>query len=146
MNIAISSCLLGNKVRYDGKVKDYPELLELLKGHNLFPICPETMGGLPTPRTPSERNKDKVINKDGIDVTSNYINGALKSLKIIEDNNCELVILKEKSPSCGLNYIYDGSFTKTLINGNGVLYGYLKNKSVPCLNETQLDEIKKMVL
>lgn len=120
MKIGVSSCLLGINCKYNGKSNYNESILKLKEKYELVPICPEVLGGLPTPRIPSEIINDKVINKEGIDVTYNYNLGAQKALKILKDNNISIVILKAKSPSCGKNKIYDGTFTSTLIDGNGV--------------------------
>lgn len=99
-NILVSACLLGNACRYDGKSKPCEKVIALSNTYNLIPICPEVMGGLPTPRTPSEVCGDRVMMKDGRDVTENYKRGAEKALEIARENACTVAILKEKSPSC----------------------------------------------
>ena len=119
MKIGVSSCLLGINCKYNGQ-SNYNELIIKLKEkYELVPICPEVLGGLPTPRVPAEIIGNKVINKEGVDVTNNYNEGAKKALQILKDNNINIVILKSKSPSCGKGVIYDGTFSHTLINGNG---------------------------
>ena len=120
MKIGVSSCLLGINCKYNGQSNYNEGIKKLKERYVLIPICPEVLGGLPTPRIPSEIQGHKVINKQGIDVTSNYHNGAQKALQILKDNNISVVILKSKSPSCGKNKVYDGSFSNTLINGNGI--------------------------
>ena len=112
MNILISGCLLGLKCRYDAKEKKLPEIEKLIEIYNLIPVCPEQLGGLPTPRIPAERVNNKVVNQAGVDVTKEYQLGAEEALKIAKLYNCEKAILKEKSPSCGCGKIYDGTFSK----------------------------------
>ena len=97
--------------------------------YDLIPICPEVLGGLSIPRVPSEIVGNKVINKEGIDVTKNYIEGANKALEILKENGINEVILKSKSPSCGYKEIYDGTFSHRLIKANGLACNlFLKNK------------------
>lgn len=143
MNILVSACLLGIGCRYDGKCKEVKIVKELLKKHTLIPVCPEQLGGLPTPRVPAEKVEDKVINKNGIDVTSQYKKGAEEVLKIAQIFDCSLAILKEKSPSCGLGLIYDGSFSKKLISGNGLTCELLLKHGIDVLTETSID-LKKL--
>lgn len=143
MNILVSACLLGVACRYDGKSKEVTRIRQLLKNHNLIPICPEQLGGLPTPRVPSERINDRVINKNSIDVTLEYQKGAEEALRIAKIFDCSLAILKEKSPSCGCGKIYDGSFSKILIDGNGTTAELFLKNNIKVLNEnsSELDEL-----
>lgn len=143
MNILVSACLLGVACRYDGKSKEVAKIVELLKSHTLIPVCPEQLGGLATPRTSSERKYDKVINKDGVDVTFEYEKGAEEALKIAKLYKCSLAILKEKSPSCGCGQIYDGSFTKKLISGNGTTTDLLLKNNIKVISENS-DEVKNL--
>ena len=101
MKILVSACLLGIDCKYNGKNNKNDKVIKLLKDHDLIPVCPETMGGLTTPRTPSEirKNKNEVITKDGKNVTKQYQKGAEETLKIAKLYNCQTAILKEKSPS-----------------------------------------------
>lgn len=135
--ILVSACLLGVSVRYDGKSKANEELIEKLKDYDFIPICPEVWGGLPTPRVPSEIINDKVINKDGIDVTDNYMRGAIETLNLARKFNIKKAILKSKSPSCGKNKIYDGSFTGILIDGNGITAKLLMENDIEVLTEDE---------
>ena len=121
--LLISACMLGVASRYDGKSKQVisdSEIGKLMQKYELVPFCPEIYGGLPTPRVPSERVLDRVIMKDGTDVTENYERGAMEALKLCRMLGIKKAILKEKSPSCGKNRIYDGSFTGTLTERHGV--------------------------
>lgn len=135
--ILVSACLLGVSVRYDGKSKANEELIDKLKDYDFIPICPEVWGGLPTPRVPSEIINDKVINKDGIDVTDNYMRGAIEALNLARKFNIKKAILKSKSPSCGKNKIYDGSFTGSLIDGNGITAKLLMDNDIEVLTEDE---------
>lgn len=135
MNILVSACLLGVACRYDGKSKEVEKIKNLISKYNLIPICPEQLGGLPTPRVPSERNGDKVINSEGKDVTYEYKKGAEEALRIAKIFNCSIAILKAKSPSCGTGEIYDGSFSKTLTVGNGITADLLLENGIKVLTE-----------
>lgn len=142
MNGLVSACLLGVKCKYNQGSNDSDEIVDLLKQYHLIPICPEIMGGLPTPRLPAEVCADRVITKDGRDVTEQFRQGAREALKLAKLYNCRFAVLKEKSPSCGSGKIYDGTFTKTLTSGDGVTAQLLKEHGIfvfgentPCLGE-----------
>ena len=113
--ILVSACLYGHKVRYDGKNKmeTNPIFLKWKSEGRLIPFCPEVLGGLPTPRTPSQRVGDKVMTEDGRNVTYELVKGGGEALRLAKENDIAFAILKENSPSCGSNYIYDGTFTGT---------------------------------
>ena len=115
--ILISACLLGCACRYDGKSKPHPLAQELARRGLVIPVCPEQLGGLPTPRAPSEQQNDRVISADGTDVTTQYRRGAEEALRLAALYGCTTAVLKERSPSCGSGQIYDGSFTGTLTDG-----------------------------
>ena len=142
MNILISGCLLGLKCRYDAKEKKLPEIEKLIESYNLIPVCPEQLGGLPTPRIPAERVKDRIITQVGVDVTKEYQIGAEEALKIAKLYNCKKAILKEKSPSCGCGKIYDGTFSKNLIVGNGVTADLLLKNGIEIFGESKIDKLK----
>jgi len=135
MKIAVSSCLLGIKCKYNGLSNHNEEILKLKEKYELVAICPEVLGGLPIPRIPSEIVNNKVINQQGIDVTNNYVDGANKALQILKKNNIKIAILKAKSPSCGKGQIYDGTFSHTLIEGNGVTTKLFIDNDILVLNE-----------
>jgi uncharacterized protein YbbK (DUF523 family) len=135
--VLVSACLLGIKVRFDGKSKANEELIEKLNNYEFIPVCPEVWGGLTTPRVPSEIINDKVINKDGIDVTDNYMRGAIETLELARKFNIKKAILKSKSPSCGKGKIYDGSFTGILVDGNGITTRLLIENGIEVLSEDE---------
>lgn len=140
-NILVSSCLLGKNTKYNGS-NNYISTIELLKmKYNIIEVCPEVLGGLLIPRSPAEIINNKVINKDGIDVTSNYIKGANKALNLALKYNCKIAVLKEKSPSCGVFKIYDGSFSKILIDGMGITTKLLKEKGIKVYSEFELEQL-----
>ena len=134
-NVLISACLLGLNCKYDGKNNYIDKVVALKEKYNLIPVCAEILGGLSTPRIPSERFNDRVINKDGIDVTDEFEKGAEEVLKLAKFYNVKLAILKEKSPSCGFGKIYDGTFSKTLIDGNGVTAELLIKNGINVIGE-----------
>jgi uncharacterized protein YbbK (DUF523 family) len=138
MRILVSACLLGVACRYDGGSKPRPEILSLAQKHELIPVCPEQLGGLPTPRTPSERRGDRVVMADGAYVTVQYRRGAAEALRLYRALGCEAAILKERSPSCGSGRIYDGSFTGTLTDGWGVAAELLRRSGVPVYGESEI--------
>lgn len=140
-NLLISACLLGIPCRYDGRSVKAVDVSALREKYNLIPVCPEIYGGLPTPRTPSERQGDKTVMKDGRDVTENYLLGAKAAYDLCLELGCKKALLKEKSPSCGKGKIYDGSFTGTLTEGNGVTAEYLMARGIEVYGENEIDKL-----
>ncbi len=138
MRILVSACLLGLRVRYDGKSKPCEAVVRLMEKHELIPVCAEVFGGLPTPRVPAERVNDRVLTREGKDVTEEYARGAEAILRLAKLYGCSLAILKEKSPSCGHGRIYDGSFTRTLTDGDGVLAGLLIGAGLRVVGESEV--------
>lgn len=139
--LLISSCLYGCKCRYDGKDNLVSSLDKLKEKYHLVLACPEVDGGLSIPRPPSEIKGDKVINIENIDVTENYQKGAYIALNLCKKFNIKVALLKEKSPSCGKYHIYDGTFTRTLINGEGITTRLLKAHGIKVYNETEIDKL-----
>jgi len=136
--ILVSACLLGNNCKYDGTNNKNEKVLEYIKDKEVIPICPEIYGGLETPRVPSERKGERVITKEGKDVTVNFKKGAEETLYIAKLFNAKKALLKAKSPSCGNGIIYDGTFTHTKVNGNGVTTELLKNNGIEIITEEDL--------
>ena len=143
MKIAVSSCLLGINCKYNGQSNYNEEIIKLKEKYEIIPICPEVLGGLPTPRIPSEIVEDKVINQQCIDVTVNYKQGALKALNILKENNITIAILKSKSPSCGINKVYDGTFSHTLIEGHGVTTKLFLENNITVYDENNFKDLLK---
>lgn len=140
--ILVSACLLGEPCRYDGKSKPCEAVIRLKEKYELIPVCPEQLGGLSTPRAPSERNADgEFINTDGENVTANYEKGANIALQIAKENGCTLAILKEKSPSCGVHNVYDGTFSGTLVNKMGITAFRLTANGIRVLSEDDCKEL-----
>ena len=133
----ISACLLGLPCRYDGAARPMSEEIAQLKERaTLVPVCPEVLGGLPTPRPPAEIRGKRVINREGRDVTEEYLRGAREVARLVGQFGADGVILKDKSPSCSTDGIYDGSFTGTLVPGEGVTAAYLRTLGIPVFPET----------
>ena len=140
--LLVSACLLGFDCKYSGGNNALPpEALESLRGrYRLIPVCPEVMGGLPTPRIPSERRGERVVTRDGRDVTAEYEKGAEHALRLAERYGCRAALLKSRSPSCGSGEIYDGSFTGTLIPGSGVTAEKLELQKMVIYSEKDIDK------
>ena len=128
--ILVSACLLGVNCKYDGGNNYSKEIDEFLENYDVIPICPEIMGGLPTPRVPSEIVGDKVLSRDGHDVTKEFEKGAVECLYLAKKYNVKKALLKAKSPSCGNGIIYDGTFTKTIVDGDGFTTKLLKENGI----------------
>lgn len=129
MKILVSACLLGKNCKYNGKNNYSERVAAYVVGHEVIPVCPEVLGGLPTPRDPSEIVDGVVTNCKGISVDRQFRKGAEEALRIAEENNIDLAILQSRSPSCGVKQIYDGSFTGKLIPGQGVFAQLLEKNS-----------------
>ncbi len=141
MNILVSACLLGVCCRYDGTGPANEAVLALMKDHTLIPVCPEQLGGLPTPRAPSECRGNRVVTASGEDVTEAFHKGAQEVLKLARLYGCRLAVLKERSPSCGSGKIYDGTFSRKLVAGTGVTAALLMRNSIKVISENDLSEL-----
>ena len=135
--ILISRCLAGFNCRYDGGNNLVPEIKELADAGLAVTACPEQLGGLPTPRIPSERVGDNVLNREGADVTAEFTAGAEAALRIALEHGCRTAILKSRSPSCGKGCIYNGQFTGELVPGNGVTTDLLLRHGIEVLTEEE---------
>ena len=144
--ILISACLLGHKVRYDGKdnLQTHPRLQAMIAAGEVVTLCPEMAGGLPTPRPAAEIQHTsegiKVITLEGNDVTSEYLAGAEKTLALAQKYNIRIAILKARSPSCGATQIYDGTFSRTLISGMGITAALLTQHGLQVFDEYHIDD------
>jgi len=145
MKLLVSRCLLGEPCRYDGRSKPVEQVMKLeQRGHTLVPVCPEVMGGLPTPRPPAELQPDgRVVNREGRDVTAQYRAGAQVALELALREGCQWAVLKENSPSCGCRAVYDGTFSKTLIPGRGVAAHLLTEHGIAVLGESELERLDR---
>jgi len=139
MKIMVSACLLGENCKYSGGNNRDERVLSFLAGHEVFPVCPEVMGGLSTPRPPAEIVCGEVINKLGVSVDREYRLGAAKALEIAQREKIDLAILQSRSPSCGVKQIYDGSFTGTKIPGQGIFAGELIRNGFAVLDREDVE-------
>jgi len=147
MKVLVSACLLGVNCRYNGIPKKDGAVRALLSGEGitLIPVCPEQLGGLSTPRTPSEQKGDGVVSSEGEDRTEAFLRGAEETLRIAKLYGCEAALLKERSPSCGNKEVYDGSFTGTVVPGEGVTAELLRENGVKVFGESELSEFLEYV-
>lgn len=158
--ILISACLLGRPVRYDGRASSVEaaraELLDRWKARGLLvPICPEVSGGLPVPRPAAEilggtgdeviDGEARLVTRDDRDVTSAFLAGAQAALTLAQEHQVCCAILKARSPSCGSNQIYDGSFSRTLREGPGVTAALLKRHGIPVFSEESLAAVERLI-
>ena len=137
--LLISACLVGENCKYNGGNNALPpETLAALRSRfELVPVCPEQLGGLPTPRVPSERRGERVVNREGADVTEAFRRGAEQAVRIAEQTGCRRALLKSNSPSCGSGSIYDGSFSGRLTAGDGVAAALLKHSGIEVFGSVQ---------
>ena len=137
----ISACLCGEATRYDGRAKPADSALcALVERGEAVLVCPECMGGLPTPRPPAEICGERVINTDGVDVTAQYRRGAEQTLEICRQYGIKTAILKQNSPSCGSCAVYDGTFSRTLVAGHGITAALLEENGITVYDETNWQE------
>lgn len=136
-NVLISACLLGVDCKYNGSNNKLDEeTINLLKEkYNLIPVCPEIMGGMPTPRNPVEITDGKVFDNDGVEFTKEFEKGSEEVLKLAKLYDTTIAILKENSPSCGSNYIYDGTFNHQKIKGKGIAAHKLSKENIKLFTE-----------
>lgn len=135
MNIIVSSCLAGCDCKYNGGNNLSKKVSALMDKHTVVCVCPEVLGNLPTPRPPAEIKDGRVINNLGIDVTENFKCGAALALAEAKKYNCTAAVLKANSPSCGFGKIYDGTFSKTLKDGNGIFAQMLNDNNIKVYTE-----------
>lgn len=148
--ILISACLLGNKVRYDGRdnLIDSDLLNRLHEQGRLIPICPEIEGGLPTPRPPAEIQDKfplRITSHIGEDVTPQFLAGAERAVEIARREGCCCALMKSRSPSCGNLEVYDGNFNGTIKSGSGATADELMRNGFPVYNERQLDQFFEFI-
>ena len=149
MNILISRCLLGFPCRYDGKAYKKESLLELVNTyknvHNFIAVCPEVESGMEVPRLPCEIVGDRVLNSNGEDKTLYFKQGAKIAYDRAKESNVKLAILKSNSPSCGVRYVYDGTFSNKIVPGNGISVRELIKLGVLVVTENDLDIINEFL-
>lgn len=135
----VSACLLGAACRYDGGSNPCPRLAAVAALAQLVPVCPEQLGGLPTPRAPAERVDGRVLTRDGADVTAAFHRGAEQARRLADFFGARYALLKARSPSCGAGAVYDGSFSGRLVPGDGVAARLLREAGLRVFTEEQLD-------
>ena len=140
MKIMVSACLLGENCKYNGGNNYSPELIRLLEGHTVIPVCPEVLGGLPTPRIPAEIVNGIVMNRNGESVDEAFRKGAEKALETAKREKPDLIILQSRSPSCGVKEIYDGTFSGRKIPGQGIFAELLTKAGFIVLDVEDLPE------
>lgn len=140
MKVLVSACLLGENCKYSGGNNLCPRLLDWLEreGREAVPVCPERLGGLPTPRTPAEIVDGTVMTRDGGSVDAEFRRGAALALEIAEQEGIELAVLQPRSPSCGVRQVYDGTFSGRKIDGQGVFARLLLDRGIRVLEPEEL--------
>lgn len=149
--ILISACMHGARVRYDGRhnsIMEHPAVARWQAEGRLVPICPEVAGGLPTPRPPAEAQSHfpiLITTAEGEDVTPQFLLGAEIALETAQEHEVCCALMKARSPSCGNNQVYNGSFDGTLVPGSGAAAAELIRAGIPVFNENQLDQLINFV-
>lgn len=136
----VSACLCGEKTRYDGKTSVSGKVKKLVNEGKAIMVCPEVDGGLSVPRLPCEIQKGEVINTACEDMTEYFAAGAIKTLETAKKYGIKKAILKEKSPSCGSNFIYDGTFSRTLIPGEGITSKLLRQYGIEVISDEEFEK------
>ena len=134
MKILVSACLLGENCKYNGGNNRSERVLRYVAGHEVIPVCPEILGGLPCPRKPVEWVGDRVLTCDGDDCTEAFRRGVQRAMELIANKHVDLAILQSRSPTCGVKQIYDGTFSGVRIDGMGALARALKEKGIPLMD------------
>ncbi|MBS6613151.1 MAG: DUF523 domain-containing protein [Anaerotruncus sp.] len=141
LRLAVSACLLGENCKYNGGNNKNDAVIALEKDFKIVPVCPECFGGLKIPRVPNEIVSGRAISKNGEDFTEEYIKGAEKALYVAEESGACFAVLKERSPSCGKGMIYDGSFSGTLVPGNGITAELFMKTGISVFGESEIDKL-----
>ncbi|MGD0707796.1 MAG: DUF523 domain-containing protein [Anaerolineaceae bacterium] len=136
--IIVSACLAGVQCRYDGAGKPCEAVICLVAVGKAIPVCPEQLGGLTTPRLSSEIRGDRVVRKDGVDVTEEFERGAHEALRLAQLVGAKAAILKSRSPSCGVGKIYDGTFSGKVVDGDGVFTALCRKNGIEVKTEEEL--------
>ena len=144
MKILVSACLLGINSRYCGGGCLNEKIASLIGNHNLIPVCPEQLGGLPTPREPDEIREGRVFEKSGKENTDNFQKGAEETLRLARLLKVDMAILKQNSPSCGSSMIYDGTFSSKKIPGSGITASLLIENGIRVISEEDITELREL--
>ena len=140
MKILVSACLLGENCKYNGGNNRNERILRYVQGHEVIPVCPEVLGGLPCPRKPVEWVGERVLTRDGDDCTENFRIGVQRALEVISDQQVDLAILQSRSPTCGVKQIYDGTFSGVRIDGQGALAKALAARGILLIDAEDVPE------
>ncbi|ABB40455.1 protein of unknown function DUF523 [Oleidesulfovibrio alaskensis G20] len=138
MRYIVSACLAGVCCRYDAQAKPHPQVLELIRQGRAIPVCPEQLGGLPTPRDGAELCHGRVLTRNGTDVTAQFVLGAQQALELARLFGAGAAILQARSPSCGVTQVYDGTFSGRLVAGSGIFAALLQRNGIPVTEDTAL--------
>ena len=134
MKVLVSACLLGENCKYNGSNNYNKKVIEFIRGHEVIAVCPEVSGGLNVPRKPAEIVDGMIMTEDGISVSREFCEGASLALRQALDEKIDMAILQSRSPSCGVNQIYDGTFSGKLIEGHGVFAEMLKTAGIKVID------------
>ena len=140
MRIVVSACLLGENCKYNGGNNRNERVLRYVAAHEVIPVCPEMLGGLPCPRKPVEWVGERVLTRDGDDCTEAFRLGVQRAVDIIGDRQIDLAILQSRSPTCGVKQIYEGTFSGVRIHGQGALAKALKDRGIPLMDAEDVPE------
>lgn len=140
MTILVSACLLGENCKYNGGSNRSERVLRYVSGHEVIPVCPEMLGGLPSPRKPVEWRDGHAVTRDGDDWTENFRRGVACALELIDGKPIDLAILQSRSPTCGVKQVYDGTFTGRKIPGQGALAKALAERGIPLMDAEDVPE------
>ena len=135
MKVIVSACLAGDYCKYNGGNNLNQKMMDFLKSHEIIKVCPEVLGGLPIPRPSAEIVHGQVMNNDGKNITKEFTLGAQKAFEIVKKEKPDLIILQSRSPSCGIKQIYDGTFSNTVISGDGITARKLKKAGIRIFGE-----------
>ena len=138
MNIMVSACLLGHRCKYNGGDNYCEEVRALTDRHKVIPVCPESAGGLPTPRPPCEIVNGEVVGSDGVSRDREFRAGAEICLELAKEKDIDLAVLQSRSPSCGVGKIYDGTFSGRLVEGSGVFASMLQANGIRVIDAAEL--------
>ena len=141
MKIMVSACLLGENCKYNGGNNLSEKVMKFIEGHEVISVCPEVMGGLPTPRIPSEIVNGVVTAADGQNVDTEFRKGAQIGLELAKENDVDLVILQSRSPSCGVKQVYDGTFSGNKIDGQGIFVQLLIENGYKVIDVEDLEPV-----
>lgn len=140
MTILVSACLLGENCKYNGGNNRNERVLRYIEGHEVCPVCPEMLGGLPSPRKPVEWRDGHAVTADGDDCTVAFNRGIERAMAQIDGKHIDLAILQSRSPTCGVKQVYDGTFTGTKIDGQGALAKALAARGIKLLDAADVPD------